>query len=556
MRKYLLGLLLGISLLWTAQAAAAVDGLDAAYRITVEGPLGGDRAGRRIFGLPRMTTPNMVVQGWRSQVTLPETPGFLLFVDDEPDANWEHPARLVFVNAEDGVFTVYDIRTPPWIFSEFTELGTYEPKPSTPRTQTTVAARRIPESSASQNAVSQRNRDESGLAASALDDVMLTVNPIHKFAVLIGGGYYESNNEIRFWNDIAFMYKVLKYRYGYRDENIYVLFADGLDPAPDNVLGENSNVDLDGDGVPDVDYAATLENVDTVFGRLAARMNEQDILFVYTAGHGSPYDPDGDPTKTVFYLWHNYIVDDELAEQVNRIPSYDTMMFVFNQCYSGGFEGDLAGANRIFISAAAYDQTSYAGLYNPVIGAYEYDAFSYYLTCALAGARPDGGEVRADADGDGAVSVAEAFSFAANNDPADETPQFVDQSKFADVDPLMGAHVVSLDGRFGTSFTFQDQDALTYSVDLQAGAVLRTFVKPASEFLYNWVVSLGDDPTASTMASGTTLNWFSPAIIRGKGARTATITSGRTPSQVSATGFVKFVLAGGARKRMVVTQHP
>jgi len=556
MRKFLLSMLLGILLFWTAQGAAAVNGLDAAYRITVQGPLQGDRAGRRIFGLPRMTTPGMVVEGWRSHVMLPQIPGFLLFVDDEPEANWEHPARLVFVNPVDGVFTVYDVRTPPKIFSELIELGKYEPKPRTSKTHATIAVRRISETPASQNAGSPPNRDGEGFLATTFDDGMLTVNPDHKFAVLISGGYYASSNAVRYWNDTAFMYKVLKYRYGYKDENIYVLCSDGLDPAPDNKREESSNVDLDGDGLPDVDYSATIENVDTVFGELAARMTEDDILFVFTTGHGAPYDPDGDPTKTVLYLWHNYIVDDELAEQVNRIQSYDTMVFVMSQCYSGGFEGELGAPNRIFISAAAYDEISYAGLFNPDTGNYEYDVFSHYFTCALAGARPDGGEVRADADGDGAVSIAEAFSFAVNNDPAYETPQFLDQSKFAELDPLMGAHVISLDGRFATSFTFQDQDVLTYSVWVGSGSMLRTFVRNASEYPYNWVVSLGDDPTASAMTSGSTLNWFSPAITRGRGTRTAKITSGKTPTQISGKGFVKFVLSGGAWKHMTVTQQP
>ena len=115
-KKFLVSMLLGISLLLTAQVAAAENGLDAAFQMAIHGPLRGGTAGRRIFGLPRMTTPGMVVEGWRCHVTLPQIPGFLLFVDDEPEANWEHPARLVFVNPVDGGFAVYDYKRRPRSF--------------------------------------------------------------------------------------------------------------------------------------------------------------------------------------------------------------------------------------------------------------------------------------------------------------------------------------------------------------------------------------------------------------------------------------------------------
>ena len=132
----------------------------------------------------------------------------------------------------------------------------------------------------------------------------------------------------------------------------------------------------------------------------------------------------------------------------------------------------------------------------------------------------------------------------------------------------MGANVISLDGRFGTSFTFEDQDILTYSLTFEDqdaptypvrarfGSRLRAFVKAAPEYGYQWVVSLGDSPKSSATASGSALNWFSPAIALGKGPMTAEIVSGISPSRVSATGFVKFVLSGESRKKLTITRQP
>ena len=276
------------------------------------------------------------------------------------------------------------------------------------------------------------------MTAATSDENTLVMGPDHKFAVLISGGYYASMNAIRYWNDIAFMYKVLKYQYGYKDENIYVLFSDGLDPAADNKWGESSNVDLDGDGLPDIDYSATLENIDTVFGALAARMEEHDILLVYTTGHGAPYDPDGDPTKTILYLWHNYIVDDELAEQVKRIGSYDTMVFVMSQCYSGGFEGELAAATEYSfrrqhtMSTASRVCTTRSWVIMNMMSSLIISPVHWRVHARTAGRY---GPTRT---GTGAASIAEAFSFAVNNDSTTETPQFADQSRFAEVDPLDG----------------------------------------------------------------------------------------------------------------------
>ena len=78
----------------------------------------------------------MVVQGWRKAVTLPDTTGWVFFVDDMPDANWEHPARIVFVRADNGEDVTFDVTTPPKDFGKFREFGTYKALPRAAKQRT------------------------------------------------------------------------------------------------------------------------------------------------------------------------------------------------------------------------------------------------------------------------------------------------------------------------------------------------------------------------------------------------------------------------------------
>jgi len=56
---------------------------------------------------------------------------------------------------------------------------------------------------------------------------------------------------------------------------------------------------------------------------------------------------------------------------------------------------------------------------------YIYDTFVYWWTAAVAGRTPEGVVVHADSNGDGLISMKEAFTFAQTNDHETETPQYV-----------------------------------------------------------------------------------------------------------------------------------
>jgi len=154
------------------------------------------------------------------------------------------------------------------------------------------------------------------------------------------------------------------------------------------------------------DGPATREGVSEAFDRLADVMTEEKSLFIMTTGpgggfyeaqHGDPeedpsgvyggvLDEDGDETHewTVENVYHQdlngdgdtldrvgfdevlclageeTITDDEFASEVSKITSYRKMIFLMNQSFAGGFCHDLAGPNRIIMTACAEKQFAWA----------------------------------------------------------------------------------------------------------------------------------------------------------------------------------------------------
>jgi len=270
------------------------------------------------------------------------------------------------------------------------------------------------------------------------------------YAVLINGGYNAANGSPTYWNDVSAMYKTLKNSYGYTDENIFVLNSDGTDPANDmKVLTDyhggayhghyyaSSPLDLDGDGVDDIDYAATPSNLGIVFDTLAGVMTSDDLLFVMTTDHGVT----NGSTHSSVCLWGEATVTDaQFAAEVNKIENYGLEAFLFQQCYSGGFLDDLAGDMRVIVSSADYDETSWGWIAGDP-GLDGYAEFAHQYTAAVAGS--------GDANGDGYVSLREAYDYALlhdyfgpNGPDYRENPQYLNHEDAGEWWTLGGAIIV------------------------------------------------------------------------------------------------------------------
>lgn len=241
------------------------------------------------------------------------------------------------------------------------------------------------------------------------------------YAVLISGGRNRLTNHERFWNDCALLYRTLRHTYHVPKRNIVVLMSDGGDPGKDMIKADGSgfatsSADLDGDDDIDVFFDATLSSVERVLDGMASQLRNKDQLFLFVIDHGGVDSGWGEP---FVWLWN----DERLfASQLGRLLGHfrvAAMSLLLGQCYSGGFLSALQREGRVIAAACGADEQSWACEGQP------YDEFVYHWTCAVARHDPTGRPVMADADGDGRVTMSEAFRYARQHDSRTETPEYV-----------------------------------------------------------------------------------------------------------------------------------
>ena len=271
------------------------------------------------------------------------------------------------------------------------------------------------------------------------------------YAVILSGGGNPFSNYERYWNDCSFIYQTLVNRYGVPREHIIPIMSDGNYPADDmkSIGGSycSQDLDLDGDGTDDIELAATKENIVNTFGHLASVMRPGDHLFLYVMDHGTqakgdklldpsiPIPNDDDSIKSVICLWnldgkndlerHEWMDPFELAKLLE--PFCDNSInvnVVMGQCFSGGFVEPLSMKGCVIETASDANETSKAFQHQSP----PYDSFVYYWTSAINGADPYGNTADADADGNGRITMDEAFAYAKGkdkvNDKIQEHPQY------------------------------------------------------------------------------------------------------------------------------------
>ncbi len=240
------------------------------------------------------------------------------------------------------------------------------------------------------------------------------------YAVLVNGGRNHLTNHERYWNDCTFLYRTLRQTFHIPKRNIIVLMSDGGAPDEDMLQTDgrgflSSPVDLDGDGQSDVDYPATEEALSDVMHSMSIRLSKNDHLFLYFIDHGGTYDG---REYSYIWLWNDKRLNEySLASLLSmcRVASINILM---GQCYSGGFMTDLMNEGRVITTSCSGNEQSWKCPDRP------YDEFVYHWTCAVNGADEVGFPVYADTNGDGEVSMQEAFLYAKEHDRVFETPQY------------------------------------------------------------------------------------------------------------------------------------
>lgn len=241
------------------------------------------------------------------------------------------------------------------------------------------------------------------------------------YVVILSGGGNKNYNYRRYWNDCSFVFQALKKKYGVPQENFRVIISDGTNPAVDMCTGPgtyiSSPLDLDGDGVNDIGYSATKQNISTVLSQLANILNRDDHLLFYVIDHGGTDDY---ISRSYINLWGTEkLYDYELAQYLKpMLDNNVSVNVVLGQCYSGGFVDDLSAIGCVVSAACSGSESSWART------DLNYDEFVYHWTCAINGAHPNSSIANADYNNDGKISMSEAYTYAQSHDQRTETPQY------------------------------------------------------------------------------------------------------------------------------------
>lgn len=350
-----------------------------AWGIVKENVLQGDTTEVHVFVSNAICMAGSQIRTVYKDVESPDFDSWFFFIDDEPYGDWEHPCRYVFVNSADGTYIVQDHRRPPLLDAM----------------KNLVWKRVVVDENKSIYNMSNGQRSISSKTPNTATN---------DYAVIINGGMNTEQNGERYWNHCSDMYKTLINQYGYIKDHVYVIMSDGTDPAADmiNINGTfaSSNLDLDGDGVADIQYAATKSNISTVFTLLQQRMVSTDNLFVYVTDHGGE-----DNNGSFIYLWGDEtMTPSELNTQLNKVNAAKINVCLM-QCRSGGFIPTLQASNRVITTSCASHEDAQGDSY--------YSHFAYHWAAAVAGITPlVGYTVNADSDNNGIVSMKEAYDYA------------------------------------------------------------------------------------------------------------------------------------------------
>ncbi|NPD44520.1 hypothetical protein [Lentimicrobium sp. S6] len=226
---------------------------------------------------------------------------------------------------------------------------------------------------------------------------------------------------------------------GYDPDNIFVLFADGVDysfnhPLIDDRYKPSSTVTV-------TDYPATLANLQMVFNGLRLgnggfpQLTEDDFLFVWTFDHGMFIEGHA----RLLLMDDEYIIEDDFAALVNPIPAHKKAFWML-QCNSGGFNGALEGQNTVFHSACQYLEGAESGndtpdIENELINGkqYTHSECFFHMYSSTNGESPayldsydNEDYTDADLNTDLYISLYESWIWESDHEDLDETPLFSD----------------------------------------------------------------------------------------------------------------------------------
>lgn len=262
---------------------------------------------------------------------------WVFFIDSNPKLNWAHDCKYVFIDCWTGHNQISQHRYPPGSYwSKWESVFISEPMP------------------------------EIGIPDSSLQAVnYYTYSDPKKYAILI---CWDEEEACR-WNNLSHIYCGLKRKYGFLDDNIFVLTGDGINP---------SNSDLDGDLIGnDFDGPCSKDSISGTFNYLKYNMTNKDLFFFYATTHG---DTVGGDTASLRLYEEPHLYDYELDQFIDSLE-FSQAIIALDACYSGYLVEDLEGAHRTI-------QTSVDTVQSLISVGFGFHEMSFWWGTALRGYYP------------------------------------------------------------------------------------------------------------------------------------------------------------------------
>lgn len=307
-----------------------------------------------------------------------QQPTVVVFVDDEPLANWSHDCRYLLHDADSGkLYREVKAGFPPYLVN---------PPDTFKAFHTPVVA---------QNPLRKIWTQKQALM------FPWRIRKGNRYAILFSGA---SNN--RHTNDLEFLYRQLVDGFYFDEDNITVLNYDGTI----NYAGWPQPVtSWPGDGTAytmPVHDAGTKQALEDAIDALKPKLKEDDLLLIHTNNHGGH---DGTESYLCTYSGPDYTASD-FASKLGELPAFADLIVMMEQCHSGGFNDrviESSTAERSTFAAACTEGKS-------SIGGADFDPFARDWISAFAGADPYGAALVSDPDYDssGRISGREAFAYA------------------------------------------------------------------------------------------------------------------------------------------------
>lgn len=345
---------------------------------------------------------------WNGFLVCPFEEAWGVFIDNQPLNNWGHECQYIFVNISNGEQKCFNRTSPPHKISEYwTKYKSIYPIVTKDTTKTNLFLRQLRQTTRNQ-------RTHEGLN-------VINQESSNIYAIIIDycGSYPEYNHE-RLWNDCSAMYSTLRNN-GYPRDHIYVAMPDSsfeLHLASGAFIPTPQ--DLDGDGLNDIGYEASVNGINDLFQDISNVLTEDDILLVYLTGHGNAVYDFSSTYFGVVMGENDMYTDNTLFQRLSALNAS-----ILNLIVQRNYTHYFTHSDTILYNHASY-QTVISCVDFPTTDSLDsllFDPYTFHWLTAV-----NDGDLQADINSDGYISMYEAHSYATANSPYIGSPYMPKQN--------------------------------------------------------------------------------------------------------------------------------